>query len=143
MEREFSAGGVAVRRMRGRWWMATIVPRGKPKVLALPKGLVEPGEATAETALRETLEETGLRTEHVAKLGDIRYVYTRRGVRVFKVVSFHLLRVRSGRLGEIEEAMQLEVEGTRWLPLDEHRRLSYSGEREVAGRALDRLTLSV
>ena len=96
--------------MRGRWWMATIVPRGKPKVLALPKGLVEPGEATADTALRETLEETGLRADHVAKLGDIRYVYTRQGVRIFKVVSFHLLRVRGGRLGEIDESRGLEVE---------------------------------
>jgi 8-oxo-dGTP pyrophosphatase MutT (NUDIX family) len=143
MEREFSAGGVAVRRMRGGWWLAAIVPRGKPRVLALPKGLVEQGEATAETAVRETLEETGLRTEHVAKLGDIRYVYTRRGVRVFKVVSFHQLRVLGGRLGEIDEAMRLEVEGTRWLPLGEYRQLSYSGEREVAGRALDRLTGSV
>jgi 8-oxo-dGTP pyrophosphatase MutT (NUDIX family) len=117
MEREFSAGGVAVRRMRGRWWMAAIVPRGKPKVLALPKGLVEPGEATADTALRETLEETGLRADHVAKLGDIRYVYTRQGVRIFKVVSFHLLRVRGGRLGEIDESMRLEVEDAHWLPL--------------------------
>jgi len=143
MEREFSAGGVAVRRMRGRWWMATIVPRGKPKVLALPKGLVEPGEATVDTAVRETLEETGLRADHVAKLGDIRYVYTRQGVRIFKVVSFHLLQVRGGRLGEIDQSMRLEVEDARWLPLAEYRRLSYGGEREVAGRALDRLTLSV
>jgi len=30
-----------------------------------------------------------------------------------------------------------------WLPLADYRRLSYGGEREVAGRALDRLTLSV
>jgi 8-oxo-dGTP pyrophosphatase MutT (NUDIX family) len=93
--------------------------------------------------MRETLEETGLRTEHVAKLGDIRYVYTRQGMRIFKVVSFHLLQVRGGRLGEIEESMRLEVEDTRWLPLADYRRLSYGGEREVAGRAHDRLTLSV
>jgi hypothetical protein len=39
--------------------------------------------------------------------------------------------------------MRLEVEDTRWLPLADYRRLSYGGEREVAGRAHDRLTLSV
>ena len=54
-------------------------------MLALPKGLVEPGEPPLETAVRETLEETGLRAEPVSKLGDVRYVYTREGRRIFKV----------------------------------------------------------
>ena len=138
MEREFSAGGVAVRRMRGRWWMATIVPRGKPKVLALPKGLVEPGEATVDTALRETLEETGLRADHVAKLGDIRYVYTRQGVRIFKVVSFHLLQVRGGRLGEIDAG---DAARGRGRPLAAARRAPPAVlRRRARGRGRARLT---
>jgi ADP-ribose pyrophosphatase YjhB (NUDIX family) len=45
--REISAGGVLVRRMRGRWHFAAIRPRGRGEVWALPKGLVDPGESAA------------------------------------------------------------------------------------------------
>ena len=136
--REFSAGGVLVRRLRGRWWLAAIRPNGKPEgVWALPKGLIDPGETAAETALREVAEETGLTGRLELKLGDIRYVYTRRGERVFKVVSFFLLRSRSGRIGELPAGMELEVAEARWLPLDDAPRLlAYGGEREMAKKAI-------
>ena len=45
MEREFSAGGVLVRRLNGRWMLAAIRPAGKrPGLWALPKGRIDPGE---------------------------------------------------------------------------------------------------
>jgi 8-oxo-dGTP pyrophosphatase MutT (NUDIX family) len=136
MEREFSAGGVTVRRMRGAWYAAVIEPGGRPGVLALPKGLVEPGEPPLETAVRETLEETGLHVRPVSKLGDVRYVYTRDGRRIFKVVSFYLLRYRSGRLGDIRPEMRIEVDHGVWIPLAQApKRLSYGGERDMAARA--------
>jgi hypothetical protein len=71
----------------------------------------------------------------------VRYVYTRRGgTRVFKVVSFYLLRAGRGRIGEIEEAMRIEVAEARWLPLeDAGRLLAYGGEREMAARAWERV----
>lgn len=137
MRREFSAGGVVVRRLRGRWHVAAIRPRGKPAgTWALPKGLVEPGEAPQATALREVAEETGVAARYDGKLGDVRYVYTWGGERVFKVVSFYLLRYRSGRLGDVAPAMRREVAETRWLPLeDAPRLLAYKGEREMAAKA--------
>jgi 8-oxo-dGTP pyrophosphatase MutT (NUDIX family) len=139
MAREISAGGVVVRRMRGRWFCAAIEPGGRPGVRALPKGLVEPGESTEATAAREVLEETGLRAEPVGRLGDVRYVYTRRGgERVFKIVIFHLLRWRGGRLGDIVPEMRIEVADTEWIPLEAApKRLSYRGERDMAARAFD------
>lgn len=141
VEREFSAGGVLVRRLRGRWWVAAIRPNGKPEgTWALPKGLIDPGESGAETAVREVAEETGLAGRLDGKLGDVRYVYTRRGVRVFKVVSFFLLRYARGRIGELPRGMELEVAEARWLPLeDAPRLLAYGGEREMAERALAEL----
>ena len=139
MAREISSGGVVVRRLQGRWWFAAIRPRGR-SVWALPKGIVDPGESSAETAVREAAEETGLEARLGGKLGDIRYAYTRRGSgeRVFKVVSFYLLRYRRGRIGELPEGMAVEVAEVRWLPLEDGPRLlSYGGEREMVGKALE------
>jgi len=122
--------------------IAAIRPGGKPAgVWALPKGNIDPGEAPAETAVREVREETGVEGRLVDKLGDVRYVYTRRGgERVFKVVSFFLFRAGRGRIGDIDEAMRIEVAEARWLPLEEAPRLlAYGGEREMAAKALARL----
>ena len=141
MEREFSAGGALVRRFRGRWWVAAIRPNGKPEgTWALPKGLIDEGERGPETAMREVAEETGLAGRLEVKLGDVRYVYTRGGERIFKVVSFFLLRYSSGRIGEQPPGMELEVAEARWLPLEEASRLlAYGGEREMAAKALTSL----
>jgi 8-oxo-dGTP pyrophosphatase MutT (NUDIX family) len=139
MRREFSAGVVLVRRMRGRWWFAAARPQGKRAgTWVLPKGLVDPGETPAETALREGFEETGIRGSLVRKLGDVRYVYTWEGERVFKVVSFYLARALGGRIGELPPGMEVEVAESRWLPLDDATRLlAYRGERDIAAKALE------
>jgi 8-oxo-dGTP pyrophosphatase MutT (NUDIX family) len=141
MPREISSGGVLVRRMRGRWWLAAIRPGGKPAgVWALPKGLVAQGERAEETAVREVAEETGCRGALAGKLGDVRYVYTRGGRRIFKVVSFYLLRYSGGRLGDVPAAFSHEVAEASWLPLeDSPRLLAYRGERDMAAEALTRL----
>ena len=137
MRREFSAGGVVIRKIRGRWHLAAIRPGGKTDVWALPKGLVGEGESPADTALREVTEETGVRGRLVVKLGDIRYVYTWEGERVFKVVSFFLVRYSSGRLGDITDEFRHEVAETKWLPLeDAPRLLAYGGEREMVAKAI-------
>jgi 8-oxo-dGTP pyrophosphatase MutT (NUDIX family) len=140
MRREFSAGGVVVRRMRGRWWLAAVRPRRehhRPQVWALPKGLIDAGERGPETAVREVFEETGLRGVVDRKLGDVRYVYTWDGERIFKVVSFFLVRARGGRIGELPTGMEIEVAEARWVPLaDAPRVLSYRGEQEMAAKAI-------
>ena len=130
-----------MKRIRGRPVVAAIRPRGKPQgIWALPKGNLDPGEQPEQTALREVFEETGVHGHLVEKLGDVKYTYTRRGgVRVFKIVSFYLLRAGRGRIGDIEERMRIEVAGVRWLPLDEAPRLlAYGGEREMVKKARDR-----
>ena len=127
--------------MRGRHWLAAVRPRGKPAgTWALPKGLVGGGEPVAAAALREGFEETGVRARLGPKLGDVRYVYTWQGDRVFKIVSFYLAFARSGRIGEVPAGMELEVAEARWLPLaDAPHLLAYRGERDMAASALELL----
>jgi 8-oxo-dGTP pyrophosphatase MutT (NUDIX family) len=135
MIREFSAGGVVVRRMRGRPFVAVV--RVRDDVLALPKGHPDPGESAAAAAGREVREETGLEAELVEKLDDIRYWYVRGGERVMKIVSFFLFRYRRGSVADHDH----EVEEALWIPLDEASdRLAYRGEREMATIALSRVT---
>jgi 8-oxo-dGTP pyrophosphatase MutT (NUDIX family) len=148
MVREISSGGVVVRRTAEGWSVAVIEPQreafvvSKSKkqpaqklVLALPKGLVDPGEKAEQTALREVSEETGITATVVTKLTDIKYVYVRTWgdkQRVFKIVSFYLLRYEAGKIDEISEEMRIEVKRAWWLPLEEVlKKLSYKGERDV------------
>ena len=157
MVREFSAGGVVLRKMRGRWFIAVIEPHverpkkvptksaGKrkepPAVRALPKGAIDEGEKPEQTALREVEEETGICAQMIGKLADIKYVYVRNWgdkARVFKIVSFYLLLYRAGKLGEIAPEMRVEVQRAFWMPLEEApQKLSYKGEREMTERALE------
>ena len=124
-----------MRGLRGGWHLAAIRPAGKD-VWALPKGIIGRGESAADAAVREVAEETGMEGRLLEKLGDIRYVYTWDSERVFKVVSFFLIRYSRGRLGNIAPEMRHEVDETRWLLLaDAPRMLAYGGERQMAARA--------
>ncbi len=141
MRREFSAGGVLVRRAEAGWEFAAIRPAGKPVGLwALPKGNIGDGERAPETAVREVEEETGARGRLAEKLGDVRYVYTWAGERIFKVVTFFLVHYESGELGELPAQTAHEVAEVRWLPLGEAPTLlAYRGERDMAKRAIELL----
>jgi 8-oxo-dGTP pyrophosphatase MutT (NUDIX family) len=119
--------------------------RLKDKVtLCLPKGLVDPGEKTLEAALREVREETGITAVLITKLADIKYVYVRSwgdGERVFKIVSFYLLRYEAGRIDNISEDMRVEVAHARWVKLeDAPKLLAYRGEKQMARQALEYVT---
>ena len=135
IEREFSAGGVVVRNMRGRPYIAAIRLKDG-EVLALPKGHIDPGESAAEAAQREVREETGVAGTLVEKIDDIRYWYVRDGRRVLKVVSFFLFNYSSGSVKDHDH----EVVSAEWVPLAEAPKLlSYRGEKEVAAAAQSRV----
>ncbi len=145
MLREFSAGALVLRHMQKQWWIAVIEPgrHGEPEdrkdVLALPKGNVDPGEKPEQAALREVLEETGIHAKTITKLANIRYVYARKwagGEKIFKVVTFYLMKYHSGRIGQITDEMKHEVRRAFWLPLPEAAgKLSYKGEKQMARQA--------
>ena len=141
---EFSAGGVVVRSSgadTASFELAVITPRGRASVTALPKGHIDGGESALDAAAREVREETGLSTVLIEKLGDVRYVYRFRGKTISKVVSFFLFRHSSGEIDQIAPEMRVEIDRAHWIPLnDAGKKLSYPGEREMVGKALEILS---
>jgi len=156
--REISAGGVVIRKEDGVWWVAAIelpaessafpssgrrAGHAKKPTLCLPKGLVDPGEKALDAALREVREETGITAAPITKLADIKYMYVRTwgdGERVFKIVSFYLLRYESGQIDDVSDDMRVEVARAKWIRLeDAPKLLAYRGEKQMARKALEHI----
>jgi 8-oxo-dGTP pyrophosphatase MutT (NUDIX family) len=134
---EWSAGGVVVRGTD----CVVIVPTRRAangaKVLALPKGHVDPGETPLQAAAREVREEAGVDTAPLGELGAVRYWYMRDGRRIAKQVDFFLFSYAGGDVEDHDH----EVEQASWMPLEEAmERLTYDGEREMAARALSKIS---
>jgi 8-oxo-dGTP pyrophosphatase MutT (NUDIX family) len=103
------------------------------RVLALPKGHVDPGETPIQAATREVREETGVVAEPVEELGESRYWYRRDGRTIGKRVSFFLFKYVKGDILDHDD----EVEEARWIPLTEaETALSHTAEREMVTLAL-------
>ena len=131
---ERSAGGVLLVPIGPALLVALISLRGGD-VLALPKGHIEPGEASEETAVRETREETGIAGSLIAPLEEIEYMYWSRAnrARVAKRVAFYLLAYRAGSPARHDG----EVEAVKLVPVGEAAgALTYPGERRVMDGAL-------
>jgi 8-oxo-dGTP pyrophosphatase MutT (NUDIX family) len=103
------------------------------RVLALPKGHVDPGETPLEAAEREVREETGVVAKPAGQLGEARYWYRRDGRTIGKTVTFYLFRYLEGDTRDHDE----EVEEARWIPLHEAQtQLTHAAEREMVGLAM-------
>jgi 8-oxo-dGTP pyrophosphatase MutT (NUDIX family) len=129
MSTETSYGGVVVRGDE----VLVIVPRGRRRVLGLPKGGMNPGESPQQTAAREVREETGITVTVGERLGEVEYTYRRGGRPIAKTVHFYLCTFEEGDTSDHDH----EVDDALWMPLaDARRRLSYPGERRMIEHAL-------
>ncbi|MFC9874537.1 NUDIX hydrolase [Nocardia salmonicida] len=142
--RETSAGGLVVEGLDGPKDQRTAALIGRTDrrgrlLWSLPKGHIEAGETSEQTAIREVAEETGIDGEVVAELGSIDYWFVTEGRRVHKTVHHFLLRCLGGELSDAD----VEVTQVAWVPLSElDSRLAYADERrlaEVANRLIDRM----
>ena len=119
-----AAGGLVIRRAGPGRIEIAIVHRPIREDWSYPKGKVEPKETLTECALREVMEETGLRCRIVSFVGTTEY-RDRKDRR--KIAAYWVMTPESGvfRSGE-------EVDEMRWVELVEAAELlTYERDREL------------
>lgn len=142
MPREISAGIIIYKREKDR------DGRVDTKYLLLyhgggywnfPKGKIEGGERSIQTALREAGEETGipagsLRLEKNFKVTD-KFIYQREGEKIFKIVLFYLAQTSNPQV-----KISYEHEGFGWfLYNDAIRLIKHKNIKLILKRAHDYL----
>lgn len=131
MKREFSAGGI-VFNSKGQ---VLVTQHSQNHHWSFPKGLLDhPEQTTEESALREVKEEGGVEAEILGKVGYSKYIYTFNNEKIFKVVTYFLMKYLSGdpkdHDWEVEEAGWYEPEAAL-------KQLTFSQDKELLKKALD------
>jgi 8-oxo-dGTP pyrophosphatase MutT (NUDIX family) len=133
MERQFAAGGVIIKKEKGR-----------PKVLLIkdsyghwtwPKGHIEKGESPEQAAAREISEETGQKRIEVAELlGKQQYYFTLKGKRIFKTVYVFLVKASAREKISVQTS---EIRAARWFWPDEALdTIEYEGSRSMLEKGI-------
>ena len=129
MKREFSAGGI-VFNSKGQ---VLVTQHSQNKHWSFPKGLIDPGQTTKEAALREVKEEGGIEAEIIDKVGDSKYVYTFNNEKIFKVVTYFLMKYVYGDIKDHDS----EVSDIGWYEVEDAlKQLSFSRDRELLKEAV-------
>ena len=137
LKKQTSAGGVIYKKNDSSIQIALISVRNG-QAWCLPKGIVDKGETTEETAVREVREETGLNGRIIDALGEINYWYFVReeNIKCRKKVYFYLMEYVSGDTDDHD----FEVDEAGWFPLEiALEKVSYKGDRMVIEKAIEKL----
>ena len=129
MKREFSAGGIVFKSGQ-----VLLTKHSQNKHWSFPKGLIDPGQTSEEAALREVKEEGGVEAEIVGKVGYSKYVYILNGEKIFKVVTYFLMKYLSGDPKDHD----WEVEEAKWLqPEVALKQLTFSQDKKLLKKAIE------
>jgi 8-oxo-dGTP pyrophosphatase MutT (NUDIX family) len=129
MKREFSAGGIVFNEGK-----VLLTKHSQNHHWSFPKGLIDPGQTTEEAALREVREEGGVEAEIIGKVGYSKYVYTFNDEKIFKVVTYFLMKYLSGDISDHD----FEVEESGWYePEEALKQLTFSQDKSLLKKALE------
>lgn len=141
VKREVSAGGAVFKEEKGKVLWLIVQPQRddlkKPIHWRLAKGIIEKNESTEAAALREVEEETGVKTEVMAKIGKTTYFYNFKGQKIFKIIIFFLMQFQTDTGNEIDG---VEIKERLWLPYAEaYEKLTFDSEKEILKKAKELL----
>lgn len=137
MKREFSAGGIVIKKELGEVSALLInnaaMKDPKKSYWGFPKGHLEEKETSEEAALREVKEETGLDVKVIKKIGSSKYIFLNKGEKIFKVVTIFLMEYIGGEI----KIQDKELLGADWFSLDEVlKNLSFSNDKKLFQQAM-------
>ncbi len=107
----YAAGGVVWRRVEGKLHVL-LIHRTRYRDVTLPKGKVDPGEALAETAVREIFEETGIRVHLGLPVGVSRY---RLPSKRTKIVHYWSAQATEGAIRDSAFVPNKEIAALEWV----------------------------
>ncbi len=124
----YAAGGVVWRLVDGKLRLL-LIHRTRYRDVTLPKGKVDPGETLAETAVREILEETGIRVDLGVPVGVSRY---RLPSRRTKIVHYWAAEATDAAIRASQFVPNREIAALEWMSLKKARKaLSYPADLEI------------
>jgi ADP-ribose pyrophosphatase YjhB (NUDIX family) len=126
---EYSAGGIV--RDGDTLLMVKVQNLEGQEIWTFPKGHIEKGEKSEEAALREVQEETGYKCEIDKPFERIQYWFKRDDILTKKTVNWFLMRPleKTGTF-DPEEIME-----TKWIPIEEARRLAkYKSDKKILAK---------
>lgn len=127
MKFEFSAGGIVYKETDGKT-LVLLCQHSGHHGWVFPKGHIDGEETKEEAALREVIEETGIKGEIIKPLEPIQYWFVQDGVKIKKTVYYFLMRYSLGDIIEHDD----EMENVEWLPVGEVAdRLTYPSDKNI------------
>jgi len=133
MKREFSAGGIVFNE-KGQ---VLVTQHSQNSHWSFPKGLIDPGQTSEQAAVREVREEGGVNAEIIDKVGYSKYIYTLNGEKIFKVVTYFLMKYVKGNIKDHD----WEVSDIGWFsPGEALKKLSFNQDKLLLKKALELIT---
>ena len=134
-KREFSAGGIVLKREKGR--LKVLLIKDGYGRWTWPKGNIAKGESNEDAALREIQEETGLKKLRIVeKLDRINYFYRRHRNLIFKTVYLFLMEAKGREKFRIQTS---EIRDAKWFTSGEAvETVAYKGAKEILRKAIER-----
>lgn len=129
MKREFSAGGIVFNKTK-----VLLTKHSQNHHWSFPKGLIDPGQTSEQAALREVKEEGGVEAEILDKVGYSKFIYTLNKEKIFKIVTYYLMKYISGDPKDHD----WEMEEAGWYEQDAAlKQLTFPQDKELLKKALE------